>query len=136
LKNGNPFLEEENMATQQKSPMGKDDLVRAFAAKAETTLVDANKFVGALIDIIVTTLETSNLQLVGFGSFRRVSRPEHQGRNPKTGEIITVPASSTVRFKPAAALKMRAQKTSGHKGEAGSAAKGKPGSKQSSTKKR
>jgi DNA-binding protein HU-beta len=124
------------MATQAKSSLGKDDLVRAFAAKAETTLVDAGKYVGALIDVIVTTLETTNLQLVGFGSFKRVSRPEHQGRNPKTGEIITVPASSTVRFKPAAALRMRAQKTSGHKAAAGSTGKGKQGSKPSSTKKR
>jgi DNA-binding protein HU-beta len=122
------------MATQSGNSLGKDDLVRAFAAKAGTTLVDANKYVGALIDVIVTILETTNLQLVGFGSFRRVSRPEHQGRNPKTGEIITVPASSTVRFKPAAALRMRAQKRSGHKAATGSTAKGKQGSKQSSTK--
>jgi DNA-binding protein HU-beta len=124
------------MATQSGTSLGKDDLVRAFATKAQTTLVDANKYVGALIDVIVTILEAGNVQLVGFGSFRRVSRPEHQGRNPKTGEIITVPASSTVRFKPAAALRMRAQKTSGHKATAGSPGKGKHGSKQSSTKRR
>jgi DNA-binding protein HU-beta len=124
------------MATQAKSSLGKDDLVRAFAAKAETTLVDASKYVGALIDVIVTILETTNLQLVGFGSFKRVSRPEHQGRNPKTGEVITVPASSTVRFKPAAALRMRAQKTSSHKAAAGSPGKGKQGSKPSSSKRR
>ena len=124
------------MISSTKTSLGKDDLVRAFAAKAETTLVDANKYVGALIDVLVTILESSNLQLVGFGSFRRVSRPEHQARNPKTGEVITVPASSTVRFKPAAGLRMRAQKTSGHKAIAGSHDKGKHGSKQCSTKKR
>jgi DNA-binding protein HU-beta len=124
------------MATQAKGSPGKDDLVRAFAAKAETTLVDANKYVGAFIDVITKILETSDLHLIGLGSFRRVSRPEHQGRNPKTGEVITVPASSTVRFKPAAALRMRAQKTSSHKAGAGSPGKGKQGSKQSSTKKR
>jgi DNA-binding protein HU-beta len=127
---------EVDMATQSGISLGKDDVVRAFATKAQTTLLDANKYVGALIDVIVTILETTNLQLVGFGSFRRVSRPEHQGRNPKTGEIITVPASSTVRFKPAVALRMRAKKASSHKAGAGSPGKGKQGSKQSSTKKR
>lgn len=124
------------MATQSRTSFGKDDLVRAFAAKAGTTLVDAAKYVGALIDVIVTILETGGLQLLGFGSFRRVSRPEHQGRNPKTGEVITVPASSTVRFKPAAALRMRAEKSASHKKVARTSGKGKQAPKPSSAKRR
>lgn len=122
------------MAAQRKSSLGKDDLVRTFAEKAQTTLVDAGKYVGAFIEVLIKILETSDLHLIGFGAFRRVSRPEHQGRNPKTGETITVPASSTVRFKPSAALRMRAQKTAGHKTAAGPARKAKQGSKQASRK--
>ena len=122
------------MAAQRKTSLGKDDLVRAFAEKAQTTLVDAGKYVGAFIEVLIKILETGDLHLIGFGAFRRVSRPEHQGRNPKTGETITVPASSTVRFKPSAALRMRAQKTAGQKSTAGSARKAKQGSKQASRK--
>ena len=122
------------MAAQRKTSLGKDDLVRAFAEKAQTTLVDAGKYVGAFIEVLIKILETGDLHLIGFGAFRRVSRPEHQGRNPKTGETITVPASSTVRFKPSAALRMRAQKTAGQKSIAGSVRKAKQGSKQASRK--
>lgn len=122
------------MAAQRKSSLGKDDLVRTFAEKAQTTLVDAGKYVGAFIEVLIKILETSDLHLIGFGAFRRVPRPEHQGRNPKTGETITVPASSTVRFKPSAALRMRAQKTASQKSTAGSARKAKQGSKQAHRK--
>ena len=122
------------MAAQRKTSLGKDDLVRAFAEKAQTTLVDAGKYVGAFLEVLIKILETGDLHLVGFGAFRRVSRPEHQGRNPKTGETITVPASSTVRFKPSAALRMRAQKSARQKGTAGSARKAKQDSKQASRK--
>jgi len=122
------------MAAQRKTSLGKDELVRAFAEKAQTTLVDAGKYVGAFLEVLIKILETGDLHLIGFGAFRRVSRPEHQGRNPKTGEAITVPASSTVRFKPSAALRMRAQKTAGQKSTAGSARKAKQCSKQASRK--
>jgi len=122
------------MAAQRKTSLGKDDLVRAFAEKAQTTLVDAGKFVSAFIEVLIKILETGDLHLIGFGAFRRVSRPEHQGRNPKTGETIIVPASSTVRFKPSAALRMRAQKTANQKNTAGSARKAKQGSKQAARK--
>ncbi len=117
------------MASATKTTLGKDDLARAFAEKTGTSLVNARKLVGAFIEVITKTLEASDLQLIGFGSFRRVSRPEHQGRNPKTGEVITVPATSVVRFKPAAVLRMRAEKTVSRKAGAGSSGKVKPGSK-------
>ncbi len=105
------------MAAQRKTSSGKDELVRAFAEKAQTTLVDAGKYVGAFIEVLVKILETGDLHLIGFGAFRRVSRPEHQGRNPKTGETITVPASSTVRFKPSAAPSHTAQKSGGRRAQ-------------------
>ncbi len=124
------------MATSTKTIFGKDDLARAFAVKTGTTLADARKLVGAFIEVITKTLEASDLQLVGFGSFRRVSRPEHQGRNPKTGEVITVPATSVVRFKPAAALRMRAEKTVRRKAGAGPDGRAKPSSKPGSPKRR
>jgi len=124
------------MASATKTTLGKDDLARAFAEKTGTTQTDARKLVGAFIEVITKTLETSDLQLVGFGSFRRVSRPEHQARNPKTGEVITVPATSVVRFKPAAALRMRAEKTVSRKTGAGSTGKVKPSSKPGPSRRR
>ena len=45
------------------------------------------------------------IELRGFGSFRIRKRRSRQGRNPKTGEEIEIPASKTVKFKPAEKLK-------------------------------
>jgi DNA-binding protein HU-alpha len=42
---------------------------------------------------------------VGFGSFVQKHRPERQGKNPQTGEAITIKASNSVGFKPGKALK-------------------------------
>jgi DNA-binding protein HU-beta len=45
------------------------------------------------------------VQLVGFGTFRVKTRKARKGRNPKTGEVIKIPASKTVTFKPGSELK-------------------------------
>ena len=54
------------MAAQRKTSLGKDELVRAFAEKAQTTLVDAGKHVGAFIEVLIKILETGDLHLIGF----------------------------------------------------------------------
>jgi len=49
--------------------------------------------------------ELPQVQLIGFGTFKVKARPKRKGRNPKTKEEITIPASRTIVFKPGKKLK-------------------------------
>jgi nucleoid DNA-binding protein len=53
--------------------------------------------------------EEGRLVVTGLGTFKVVDQPERLGRNPRTGETLTVAASRTVRFKPSPALKHAVQ---------------------------
>lgn len=86
--------------------MNKLDLVAAVADAAGLTKADAGKAVDALFDGIVEALKAGDeVRLVGFGSFAVAERPAGEGRNPRTGEKIAVPASRQPKFKPGKALK-------------------------------
>ena len=55
--------------------------------------------------------EDGSVSISGFGTFSRKSRAARRGRNPRTGEIMQIPASTTVGFKPAENLKNTFQQT-------------------------
>lgn len=86
--------------------MNKSDLINAVASKAELTKKDAEAAVSAVISSISEALTSGeSVQLVGFGTFEVRDRAAKQGRNPKTGEPITVPAAKVPAFKAGKALK-------------------------------
>ena len=86
--------------------MNKTELVAAVAQKAEISKKDAEKAVNAVFATIADQLaKGEKIQLVGFGTFEVRERAEKQGRNPRTGEVMTVPASKVPAFKAGAALK-------------------------------
>ena len=86
--------------------MNKVELVAAIAEKSELTKVDAEKALKAFIDTVTDELKNGGkVQLVGFGTFEVGERAERQGRNPKTGETITIPASKSPKFKAGRSLK-------------------------------
>lgn len=86
--------------------MNKVELVAAMAEKAEMTKVDTEKVLKAFVDTVTEELKNGRkVQLVGFGSFEVTERAERQGRNPKTGEPITIGASKSPKFKAGKALK-------------------------------
>ena len=86
--------------------MNKQQLVEAMASKSELTKVDAEKALKAFIDTVTEELKNGGkVQLVGFGTFEVAERAERQGRNPKTGETITIPASKSPKFKAGRSLK-------------------------------
>lgn len=86
--------------------MNKVELVAAIAEKSELTKVDAEKALKAFIDTVTDELKNGGkVQLVGFGTFEVGERDERQGRNPKTGEVITIPASKSPKFKAGRSLK-------------------------------
>jgi DNA-binding protein HU-beta len=86
--------------------MNRKELVDALAAKTESTKADAERNVGAMIDIISGTLKKGDsLTLVGFGTFEVRKRAARTGRNPKTGEELKIKAAKVPAFKAGATLK-------------------------------
>ena len=86
--------------------MNKAELIAAVAAAAEISKKDAETAVTATLDTITTALkEGDKVQLVGFGSFEVKSRAARTGRNPRTKEEVTIPASKAVQFKSGKVLK-------------------------------
>ena len=86
--------------------MNKTELIAAVAEKAEISKKDAEKAVKAFTDAVAEELtKGGKVQLVGFGNFEVSERPAREGRNPRTGETMTIVASKTPKFKPGKALK-------------------------------
>lgn len=86
--------------------MNKTELVSAVAEKAGFSKKDSEKLVNATIDAITEALVAGEkVQLVGFGAFEVRDRAARLGRNPKTKETITIPASKSPVFKAGKALK-------------------------------
>ena len=85
--------------------MNKTELIAAVAEKAEISKKDAEKAVKAFTDAVAEELaKGGKVQLVGFGNFEVSERPAREGRNPRTGETMTIAASKTPKFKPGKAL--------------------------------
>jgi DNA-binding protein HU-beta len=86
--------------------MNKTELIAAMAEKAEISKKDAEKALTAFTNIIADTLvDGDKVAITGFGTFEVVERAERQGRNPATGEAITIAASKSPKFKAGKALK-------------------------------
>jgi DNA-binding protein HU-beta len=86
--------------------MNKGELIEAVAAAADLTKADATKAVEAFIDTVTRSLQKGDqVAIIGFGSFSVKSRAARQGRNPKSGEPISIPASRVPGFKAGKALK-------------------------------
>ena len=86
--------------------MNKPELIAAVAEKAELSKKDAEKALKAFTDVVAEELvKGEKIQLVGFGTFEVAEREEREGRNPKTGEKMTIAASRSPKFKAGKALK-------------------------------
>jgi len=86
--------------------MNKTQLIAKIASEADITKVQAKHFYDSFVATITKQLyESEIVQLTGFGNFSINYRPERKGRNPQTGESITIPGSHIPVFKPSKALK-------------------------------
>ncbi|MDE7313500.1 MAG: HU family DNA-binding protein [Eubacterium sp.] len=86
--------------------MNKAELVSAIADKAELSKKDAEAAIKAFTDVVAEELKKGEkIQLVGFGTFEVSERAARTGRNPQTGEEMTIPASKAPKFKAGKALK-------------------------------
>lgn len=90
--------------------MTKAELTAKMAEKAGIARATAEKALNGLISAISQALaEDQKVTLVGFGSFDVASRAKREGRNPRTGQPITIPSSKAVRFKAGNKLKEAVQ---------------------------
>lgn len=86
--------------------MNKTELITAMAEKAEISKKDAEKALTAFTNVVADTLvDGDKVAITGFGTFEVAERAERQGRNPATGEAITIAASKSPKFKAGKALK-------------------------------
>lgn len=85
--------------------MNKTDLVNEIAAKAGLNKVAAKAALDACLESVSQALANEDkVQLIGFGTFSIVEKPERTGINPSTKEKIVIPARKVVKFKPADGL--------------------------------
>jgi len=86
--------------------MNKSDLINAIAEHANLTKADAGLALEGLLNSIETALKVGDpVALIGFGTFAVKERAERTGRNPQTGQEITIAAAKVPSFKPGKGLK-------------------------------
>ena len=86
--------------------MNKSDLITAIAEHANLTKTDAGRALDGLTKTIEAALQAGDsVALIGFGTFEVKERAERTGRNPQTGEVITIAASKVPSFKAGKSLK-------------------------------
>ena len=80
--------------------MNKSELIEAIAQEAGISKAAAQKALDATTNAVTEALKKGDtVTLVGFGTFYVGERAERQGRNPKTGDTVEIPAKKTVKFK-------------------------------------
>ncbi|MES1982144.1 MAG: HU family DNA-binding protein [Pseudomonadota bacterium] len=86
--------------------MNRKELAEALATKIDSSKAEADRTIGAFIDIISGSLKKGDpVSLVGFGSFEVRKRAARAGRNPKTGAELKIKASKVPAFRAGATLK-------------------------------
>ncbi len=86
--------------------MNKSELIEHIAAQADISKAASGRALEAFIGAVKTTLKKGNsVTLVGFGTFDVTKRAKRSGRNPRTGEAITIKAAKIPKFRAGKALK-------------------------------
>ena len=79
--------------------MTKSELIKAIAKKSSLTEAQTNDVVKALTNVITEALASGDkVQLPGLFTAEAVERPARNGRNPRTGEAMTIPAHRAVKI--------------------------------------
>lgn len=80
--------------------MLKKDIVKYVAERTELSQAKCDKVLDAFIEVVRDVIAAGgDVKLVGFGTFDCKKKDEHNAKNPRTGEIVHVPASISPRFK-------------------------------------
>lgn len=88
--------------------MNNNDLADALAAGYDLSKAEARKLVDTVFASIAdAAAKGEEISLAGFGKFKVKDSPAREGRNPATGEAMTIAASRKLAFTPAKAVKDR-----------------------------
>jgi DNA-binding protein HU-beta len=86
--------------------MTKTELIDKVSSGAGLSKADASRALDAAIDSVKAALKKGQkVTLVGFGTFSVTKRKARKGRNPRTGQVISIPAAKTPKFTAGKALK-------------------------------
>ena len=86
--------------------MNKSELIDAIAARTDLSKVASGKALDAVVETIMQSVAKGDgVSLVGFGSFKSAARAAREGKNPKTGEKIKIPATIVPKFSAGATFK-------------------------------
>ncbi len=93
--------------SESKKALSKSDLAKCLVENKDyNSPKEAMEAINAVLGCIETNLKGENkIALIGFGNFEVKDRPEREGRNPATGETMTIKASKAISFKAGKALK-------------------------------
>jgi nucleoid DNA-binding protein len=85
--------------------MTEAELINAIAAETDHTKVTVRTLLRVLGDEVAAALRRGeDVSLLSLGKLKPVAKPARQGRNPKTGAALLIPAKHTVKFSPSKAL--------------------------------
>lgn len=87
--------------------MTKKELVAAVAAKADVPAAVAAKVYDAAFEVLAEEIAKGAVRVDGFGTFKVAERAARVAKNPRTGEMVKVPAKKAIGFKAAADLKAK-----------------------------
>ena len=83
--------------------MNKSELIKAAAAKAEVSAALAAKVIDAALDAAVEAVKKGEgVQLVGYANIAIVNKAARKAKNPRTGEVVNIPAKKAVKIKAGA----------------------------------
>jgi DNA-binding protein HU-beta len=86
--------------------MTKTELIDKISSGAGLSKADASRALDSAIDSVKAALKKGQkVTLVGFGTFSVTKRKARKGRNPRTGQVISIPAAKTPKFTAGKALK-------------------------------
>jgi len=86
--------------------MNKNEFIDRVSDMADMNKAEAARAVDAVLDAITNALKAGDdVRLVGFGTFSAAQRKARDGRNPRTGETIKIPASIQPKFSAGKGLK-------------------------------
>lgn len=86
--------------------MNKAELIEEIADRMEMNRREAGEIVNSVFDVIKQDVAAGNkVSITGFGTFEAAARAARDARNPRTGDVVTVAATTVPRFKPGQSFK-------------------------------
>lgn len=86
--------------------MTKQKLIETLAGETGMSKRDVDKFIDTFVNVVTNTVSKGEkVSITGFGTFDLGKRAQRRGRNPQTGELITIPAMPMPRFRAGKGLK-------------------------------